>query len=119
MVATNVMRFTVCGLTLVALFVGCRHSAVHEAEAPNPARHFEDGNALFEKGEYDRAIAEYDHAIRLVPNMAKLHYGRGVAAVESKKWDRWYRLRQGSASRCQRGHNVLQSRCRMGTKEGV
>ena len=36
------------------------------------------GDAYIDKGEYDRAIADYDEAIRLDPKLAKAYFNRGV-----------------------------------------
>ncbi len=49
------------------------------------------GNAYFNKGEYDRAIAECDQAIRLDPNVAVAFGNRG-AAYSAKK-DYYCRLK--------------------------
>jgi tetratricopeptide (TPR) repeat protein len=37
------------------------------------------GNAYFGKGQYDRAIEDYDQAIRLNPNYAEAYNNRGLA----------------------------------------
>ncbi len=43
------------------------------------------GNAYKIKGDYDRAIADYNEAIRLDPKMAQLYNNRGLANAVLKK----------------------------------
>ncbi|MEE8223247.1 MAG: tetratricopeptide repeat protein, partial [Alphaproteobacteria bacterium] len=40
------------------------------------------------EGLYDRAIAEYDQAIKLKPDYAKAYYNRGVAYMSKGLYDR-------------------------------
>jgi tetratricopeptide (TPR) repeat protein len=46
------------------------------------------GNAYFGKGQYDRAIEDYDQAIRLNPNYAFAFHGRGLAYAFKGQYDR-------------------------------
>jgi tetratricopeptide (TPR) repeat protein len=46
------------------------------------------GNAYSDKGDYDRAIADYTQAIRLAPNVASRYYNRGLAYYSKKDYDR-------------------------------
>jgi len=56
---------------------------------PNLAEAFKDrGNAYFGNGQYDRAIDDYDQAIRLNPNFAAAFYDRGLAHVHNGRPDR-------------------------------
>ena len=46
------------------------------------------GNAYNYIGEYDKAIADYDEAIKLKPNYAKLYYNRGNAYRDKVNFDK-------------------------------
>jgi tetratricopeptide (TPR) repeat protein len=46
------------------------------------------GIAYRDKGQYDRAIRDYDEAIRLIPNDAKLFNNRGAAYFSKGQFDR-------------------------------
>lgn len=46
------------------------------------------GNAYSYIGEYDKAIADYDQAIKLKPNYAKAYYHRGVAYGEKREYNK-------------------------------
>ena len=46
------------------------------------------GNAYYEKKDYDRAIADYDAAIKLNPNYAAAYNSRGLAYDEKRDSDR-------------------------------
>ena len=46
------------------------------------------GNAYSYIGEYGKAIADYDHAIKLKPNYAKAYYHRGVAYGEKREYNK-------------------------------
>ncbi len=56
-------------LTPMALSCSNRGAAVNS---------YNQGNAYVEKGEYDKAIAEYTEAIRLDPTDVKTYYNRGL-----------------------------------------
>jgi len=45
------------------------------------------GLAHAAKKEFEKAIADYDQAIRLSPRNAKAYYDRGLARVELKRFD--------------------------------
>ena len=51
-----------------------RQRATQTADAYNNR-----GSVYFNKGDYDRAIKEFDESIRLNPNDAIAHYNRGTA----------------------------------------
>lgn len=57
---------------------------------PKPLYHtlLNRGYAFEETGQYDRAIQDYDHVIRLKPNDAKAFYNRGNAYESKKLYDR-------------------------------
>src|SRR5262245_40829284 len=46
------------------------------------------GNAYRKEGQYDRAIADYDQAIRIDPNLADAYFSRGAAYDEKEQYDR-------------------------------
>ena len=54
-------------------FTGCGDSTIGTAEW-----HVKQGIQLFEQGEYEAAILEYDEAIRLDPEYARAYYDRGT-----------------------------------------
>jgi tetratricopeptide (TPR) repeat protein len=41
--------------------------------------YFDRGLAYYNKGDYERTIADYTEAIRLDPNYASAYYNRGIA----------------------------------------
>jgi len=45
----------------------------------SPITYFEKGNDYFKQGDYQKAIEQYDEAIRLNPQYAKAYYNRGIA----------------------------------------
>ena len=45
----------------------------------SPITYFEKGNDYFKQGDYQKAIEQYDEAIRLDPQDALAYYNRGVA----------------------------------------
>ena len=52
------------------------------------ADHFDRATAWYDKGEYDRAIADFDEAIRQQPNVAGRYYSRGLAWYDKGDCDR-------------------------------
>ena len=46
------------------------------------------GNAYFRKGDYDRAIQDYDQAIQLKPDSAQVFNNRGNALTHMSRFDR-------------------------------
>ena len=50
--------------------------------------YFKWGSAYADKGEFDKAIADYTRAIELAPNAADVYYNRGSAYHEKGKYDR-------------------------------
>jgi len=52
------------------------------------AAHFDRGLAWANRGEYDKAIADYDDAIRFNPHLADAYHSRGVAWVKKGEYDK-------------------------------
>jgi tetratricopeptide (TPR) repeat protein len=50
--------------------------------------HYRRANAWFEKQEYENAIADYNEAVRLAPQLADAYDGRGNAWLAKKDYDR-------------------------------
>ena len=46
------------------------------------------GNAYADKGDYDRAIQDFDQTIRLEPDHVEPHFNRGIAALHKGDYDR-------------------------------
>ena len=60
-------------------------TAGSQARPDDAAALLDRGNAYFEKGDYDQAIADYDKAIQLMPDDALLYLLRGLAQRELGK----------------------------------
>lgn len=66
----------------------CTRAILVEKSRP-PARIFLNrANAWYYKGEFDRAIADYDEAIRIDPNFAEAYLNRGLPWAEKGEFDR-------------------------------
>jgi tetratricopeptide (TPR) repeat protein len=52
-----------------------------------PGVYFVNGNAWYDKGEYDKAIADYGEAIRLDPKFAMAYNNRGLAWSAKQAYD--------------------------------
>ena len=46
------------------------------------------GSVYWKKGDYDRALTEFDEAVRLNPKHAETYYWRGLAYVSKQDYDR-------------------------------
>ena len=70
------------GVVVCLLFAGCLDEAAEQTDR---------GMALWKKGEYDAAIAEFDKAIELNPQYGKAYYYRANAYYDdhqySRAWD--------------------------------
>jgi tetratricopeptide (TPR) repeat protein len=71
-------------LVLATLAAGCEQSRPAEQGASGSGSDdavgfFERGNAYFDTGDWDKAIAEYDQAIRLKRNYTEAYHARGLA----------------------------------------
>ncbi len=70
------------GLFTLALLVSAAAGAAPQSRPGGTGdanAHYDRGNALYEKGDLEGAIAELREAIRLKPDDAKAHYSLGVA----------------------------------------
>lgn len=57
--------------------------------SPTDARtYYHRGNAYYEKGDYDRAIENYNMAIVLNPNFSEAYFNRGLAYYNKKEFDK-------------------------------
>jgi tetratricopeptide (TPR) repeat protein len=62
---------------------GCTQSSTIKVDGEKfDEEHFCRGNEYFDKGDYDRAIADYTKAIEINPNYAKAYNDRGMAYME-------------------------------------
>ncbi len=61
------------------------------AREPNAFAFVKRGNAWVEKNEYDKAIKEYDEAIRLNPKYAYAYTCRGIAWSSKKEYDKAFK----------------------------
>jgi|GEM_PF-3771313 len=67
------------------------------------------GNAYAHKGQYDKAIENYNKAIQLNPNLAEAYYNRGVAYKHKGQYDKAISDFQTACKRgCEEGCKVLQ-----------
>jgi hypothetical protein len=68
---------------------------------PNYARAFANRGIVYGRTrEYDRAIQDFDQAIRLDPDLALAFYGRGIAHYDKREFDQ--AIQDGSVSTCAR-----------------
>jgi tetratricopeptide (TPR) repeat protein len=93
MVVANRMRserrsLLVRGLTLGVLMGACWASARPTQAQHSAVDYYKQGNVWSEKKEFDRAIADYDQAIKLDPNYVDAYNNRGLAWNEKKEYDR-------------------------------
>ena len=82
------MRFVLTLLVLTAT-TGSALAQDKTSGAPNDAAAYTiRGIAWAEKGEYDKAIADFNKAIRLDPTYARPYYTRGVTWFHKKQFDK-------------------------------
>ena len=70
-------------------------TAIHQGESLEPGNipesaeiYYGRGNAYYDEGKFDNAIAEYTSAITLKRDYAEAYYGRGIAYYDEGKFDR-------------------------------
>jgi len=67
----------------------CRNSPVRPPNGSNRAGIYTDrGRAYYDKKDYDRAIADYDEALKINPNLVPAYNDRGVAHHDRRDHDR-------------------------------
>jgi len=75
-------------LVAMPLLAGLRATAQAQASrAATAATYLERGNAWFAKGEWARAMADFDLAIASDPNLAGAYYNHGAAWCFSNDFD--------------------------------
>jgi tetratricopeptide (TPR) repeat protein len=80
-VKINKMLWVVLGLSL---FVGFLSSCSPQVTAED---YFNQGKNFYENKKYDQAIACYNEAIKLNPNLVKAYNNRGIAYIVETKYD--------------------------------
>ena len=79
----------VMGFVLVVLnSCGSSPGANQRNTAAQAEAHYNQGNAHYEKMDYDKAIMEYTEAIRLRPDYAEAYNGLGLAHKEKGDYDK-------------------------------
>jgi len=63
------------------------HSTNLVAAEGDPLAHFNKGNELFNRGDYDKAIAEYSKAIKARPDLIDAFYNRGLAYYKRGRYE--------------------------------
>ena len=82
----NTQRTVRCALVLLLGLLaisGCGRSNEEQAIAA-----YNRGISYIEKGEFDKAIADYTEAIRLNPKNAKAYYNRGTSYAKKGEQDK-------------------------------
>jgi tetratricopeptide (TPR) repeat protein len=75
------------GLIVAALVIGVTVLVVNYSSL-RTVGYFKSGNAYNNKGDYDRAIADYTEALRLDPNLVAAYFNRGDAYRNKGDYDR-------------------------------
>ncbi len=77
------LRTLLYGLALVLLSPSSDSTTLEQA-----GPHFKQGDAAYQKHEYDKAIAQYSEAIQLDPKVGKYYYARGLCYVAKGEKDK-------------------------------
>ena len=80
------VRIFFLGLLLALTFIAAAPQMASAASA-EARSHFERGNTYYDEGDYDKAIAEHDIAIRLDPGNAMAFCNRGAAYAKKSDYD--------------------------------
>ena len=95
-------------LVLVLFAVGCSFFVLSEAELA-----YNDGIAYSKLGQHQRAIQDYDHAIKLNPDYAYAYCNRGMAYMDLRQLERAIQdCDQGIKLRRRPGHRFEIGLCR-------
>jgi tetratricopeptide (TPR) repeat protein len=71
---------------ILTILAGC--ATIEEIKETDSDESLNQGIALLEEGQYDRAITNFNKAIELNPRYADAYYNRGVAYGEKGDWDK-------------------------------
>jgi tetratricopeptide (TPR) repeat protein len=63
------------------------HDEAADPDAANAKAYLDRGNTYFRNGDYDRAIAEYNEALRINPNTVEAYNNRGNAKRSKGEYD--------------------------------
>ena len=72
---------------LIIFAYGCTAGTVNQVKGPDTVALLVEGKAAHEKGQYDRAIAYYDEAIKIDPSFAAAYHSRGKAYNRKQQHD--------------------------------
>jgi tetratricopeptide (TPR) repeat protein len=78
------LRGLILGMLMGACFASVRQTQAQQSAVD----YYQQGNVWSEKKEFDRAIADYDQAIKLDPKYIDAYNNRGLAWNEKKEYDR-------------------------------
>jgi tetratricopeptide (TPR) repeat protein len=83
------MKKTLFALTLALVFVLCAATAFAQTGSnPTTAQGFYNrGGEYHDKGDYDKAIADYTQAIKLDPKYIDAYFNRGIAYISKGNYD--------------------------------
>lgn len=81
------MRRIVIGLALAVVSVCGAPPGLWAEPADGPVEHFTRGVLASERGQVDRAIEEFQMAVRQNPDMADAHYNLGLILGERGRWE--------------------------------
>ena len=70
-------RFIFKIFLILTILTGC--ATIEEIKETDPVALLIQGEAFYEKGQYDQAIAYYNKAIEINPRFTEAYYDRGLA----------------------------------------
>src|SRR5262249_30969500 len=83
-----VLAFASAILVVIAAGIGWWRFVHMPATVLQAERAWGEGNQLIEQRELDKALAAYDHAIKLVPSFTLAYIGRGGAHLALRAYDK-------------------------------